>query len=110
MGIIIKRPIGNGVWGLKKSPRIYSDNYHNRAQMMKALGPIDGEPDDAILLAMGFTFAHPQVDTAIIGTTNPDHMSSNLSAFDLAIRLDRSVVSELHTRFKKLDDEWLQLM
>ena len=59
---------------------------------------------------MGFTFAHAQVDTAIIGTTNPEHMRSNLSAYDLAVRLDRTVVSELHSRFKKLDNEWLQLM
>mgnify|MGYP001170526451 CR=1 FL=1 len=109
MGIIIKRPIGNGVWGLKKSPTIYSDDYHNRAHSMKAVGPIAGEPDNAILLAMGFTFAHPQVHTAIVGTTNLDHMLSNIEMMDKGVTPESETMDTLIQRFGELGADWPQM-
>ncbi len=106
MGTIIKRPIGNSVWGRDESPRTYADIYFQRARDMKAIGPIPGEPDDPILLAMGFTLAHPEVDTIILGTANPDHMRSNVSTFQAGVEIDPGVVEELHARFEKLDSDW----
>ena len=53
MGIIIKRPVGNGVWGRASSPYPYADEYFRRAQAMTAMGPIPGAPEDPMLVAMG---------------------------------------------------------
>ncbi|MCA9838825.1 MAG: aldo/keto reductase, partial [Trueperaceae bacterium] len=61
MGLIIKRPIANSAWGASSSPSAYADGYFERAQKLRALGPIENEPDDRILLALGFTFAHDVV-------------------------------------------------
>jgi len=60
-------------------------------------GPIPDAPDDRILLALGFTFAHSQVDTAIVGTTNPDHLDENMKA-TLAGPLSEDVVNEARSR------------
>ena len=76
---------------------------------MKELGPIENCPEDPIELAMGFIFAHPEVDTAIIGTANPDHLLSNIQTVERARKLPLSVVKELHARFRKLDSNWTQL-
>lgn len=109
LGIIIKRPIANGVWGRNKSPSDYANEYFERSSAMLQLGPIQNAPEDPIELAMGFTFSHPEVDTAIIGTANPDHLLSNITKLQLALKLPRSVTNELHLRFDKLDSGWLQL-
>ena len=109
IGIIIKRPIANGVWGAKESPSNYAEEYFQRISAVKHLSPIENSPDDPIELAMGFTFAHPEVDTAIIGTANPDHLLSNIKTMERALKLPQSVVEELHLKFKKLDSGWTQL-
>ncbi len=109
LGIIIKRPIANGVWGTTTSPSPYADEYFQRVSKMKELGPIENCPEDPIELAMGFIFAHPEVDTAIIGTANPDHLLSNIQTVERALKLPLSVVKELHARFRKLDSNWTQL-
>ncbi len=46
--------------------------------MLEQMGAIAGAPDNRILLALGFTLAHDEVDTAIVGTQNPAHMQANL--------------------------------
>lgn len=108
MGIIIKRPIANAAWGRSSSPATYADRYFSRAREMSAAGPIPGAPDDPILLSMGFTFAHQQVDTAILGTRNPDHMRANIAMFESSLSIAREAVEELRSRFDELGADWLQ--
>ena len=113
MGIIIKRPIANAAWGAESVPRYgptgWADAYSRRAQVMASAGPIPGAPDDRILLAMGFVFAHPEVDTAIIGTRNPSHMLANIELVEKELPIRTEVVAELHRRFEQLGNEWVQL-
>ena len=71
-------------------------------------GPIPGAPDDRILLAMGFTFAHPEVDTAIIGTRNPAHMLSNIRMVESMLPISTEAVDELQRRFDELSENWQQ--
>ena len=71
MGVIIKRPIGNAVWGTGPEATGGPASYRSRAAAMADAGPVPGAPEDSILLALGFLFAHEQVDTAIVGTRNP---------------------------------------
>ena len=109
MGVIAKRPIANGAWGASKSPSDYAAEYFRRALEMAALGPIPGAPENRILLALGFTFAHDQVDTIIVGTHNPRHMEANLEWVKTDLPIAAEAVEELHRRFEQLGGGWLQM-
>ena len=109
MGIIVKRPVANGAWGAQRIPYAYASEYFRRAQLMAQAGPIPGAPDDRILVATGFVFAHPDVDTAIVGTRNPSHMKANIEMFENRLPIPTEVVEELHRRFDQVEDNWLQL-
>ncbi len=108
MGIIVKRPIANGAWGATASPSDYADEYFRRAQLMLAEGPLNGAPENRILLALGFTLAHPEVDTAIVGTQNPAHMRSNIGMLENDLPISSGVIEELYRRFAKLGQDWNQ--
>ena len=111
MGIIIKRPVANAVWG--KAP-VPGDHGHRgaikvlleRARAIGALGPIPDAPDDPIELALGFALAHQEVDTAILGTGNPAHMLANIHIAENRLPLRKEVVVELHNRFDQLGQDW----
>ena len=110
MGIIVKRPIANGAWGESSSPSTYAKEYFRRAQlMMEENGPLPGAIDDHILLSLGFTLAHPEVETAIVGTHNPDHMLANIMMVETKLPIPADAIEELHRRFDALDDGWRQL-
>jgi len=114
MGTIIKRPIAGGVWG-KSRPEAgiddagrYNTPYLERAKAIRALGDIENEPDDGILTALGYTLADSNVSVAIVGTTNPSHMVTNIKQIDNDLPIPDSVISELNRRFEKLDTDWAQ--
>ena len=109
LGIIIKRPIANGAWGASQSPSAYAKQYYDRAAIMQATGPLPALPDDRILLALGFTLAHDEVDTAIVGTRNPDHMLANIRMIESGIGISDSTIAEIYRRFAEAGEEWVQL-
>ena len=119
MGIIVKRPIANGAWRARSNPtaglryarmRSYGDEYFRRSQIMAGPGPIEGEPEDRIVASLGFVLAHPEVDTAIVGTQDPSHMRHNIDHVQRGDRIPVGVVDELHRRFDDLEDDWVQLI
>jgi hypothetical protein len=101
MGIIIKRPIANAAWGLESGP----DRYQERAAAMKKMGALPQVPDDAILLALGFVFSFEVVDTAIVGTANPDHMKENIRLVKEELPIHAETVAELRRRFKEISED-----
>ncbi|NQW19965.1 MAG: aldo/keto reductase [Chloroflexi bacterium] len=114
MGTIIKRPIAGGVWG-KSRPESgiddagrYNTPYLERAKSMRTLGPIENEPADGILTALGYTLGDPNANVAIVGTTNPSHMATNINQIDNDLPIPTSVIEELKIRFEKLDSDWAQ--
>lgn len=109
MGIIVKRPIANGAWGADESPSSYADQYFKRAQLMRQAGPIPGAPEHRILLALGFTLAHDAVDTAIVGTRNPEHMKTNIAWVKEKLPISDEAVEALHQRFDEVGQNWVQL-
>ena len=109
MGIIVKRPIANGVWGKDTSPSAYADEYFRRAQIVAGMGPIPGSPEDPVLLNMGFALAHPEVDTVIVGTHNPSHVSSNIELVQNRLPIPDEAVEELRRRFDQVGNDWRQL-
>lgn len=114
MGVIIKRPIGGSAWGRAKSGasgsvRTYDDEYFRRSVKMLEEGAVTSEPADPVIAAMGFTFAHPEVHVAIVGTKNPQHMTDNIDSLKDALSVKSKMVDALHERFARLDDNWRQL-
>jgi len=114
MGTIIKRPIAGGVWG-KSRPEAgiddagqYNTPYLLRAKEMRSLGLIKNEPKDGILTALGYTLGDPNANVAIVGTTNPSHMATNINQIDNDLPIPASVIEELKSRFEKLDNDWAQ--
>jgi aryl-alcohol dehydrogenase-like predicted oxidoreductase len=103
MGIIIKRPIANAIWGAPISPGSVPGWNHQRAQAMLDMGPRRRRPDNPILLALGFIFAHEEVDTAIVGTGNLEHLRSNIGLVENELPISAEVVRELHCRFERLN-------
>jgi aryl-alcohol dehydrogenase-like predicted oxidoreductase len=100
LGVIIKRPIANAVWG---APSLSSrQTYRQRADEIRDQGEIPGAPGDPIALALGFTLAHKEVDTAIVGTSDPGHMKANIKLVEWQLPLPEETIKELHRRFDEL--------
>jgi aryl-alcohol dehydrogenase-like predicted oxidoreductase len=111
MGIIAKRPIGNGAWGAVSAPSSYAADYFERAETMRALGPLIHAPDNRILLALGFAFAHEATNTFIVGTRNTRHMKTNIEWVTTRLPISSEAVDELQRRFELFatDKAWRQL-
>jgi aryl-alcohol dehydrogenase-like predicted oxidoreductase len=112
VGIIVKRPIANAVWGSSKSPAEYEGVrvlFAERAQAISAMGPIPGEPDDPIATALGFVLAHADSHTAIVGTRNPAHMLENIRVVETQLPIPGSVVEELRRRYDEIGMDWVGL-
>jgi len=114
MGTIIKRPIAGGVWGKSRPDAAdqtasnYNTPYLDRAKSVRTLGPLENEPDDAILTSLGYTLSDPNANVAIVGTTNPSHMATNVRQIDNDLPIPDSVIAELNRRFEQLDKDWAQ--
>jgi aryl-alcohol dehydrogenase-like predicted oxidoreductase len=102
MGIIAKRPIADAAWEAAVSSDRVREGYRQSAQKMIEMGPIPQAPRDPILLALGFVLAHEEVDTAIVGTRNPDHMKTNIELVEKELPILQEVVEELHHRFSRV--------
>ncbi len=81
MGTIIKRPISNAVWQREAKPDgSFMGGPWERAQQL----PLKELAGDMPLteFALRFTLSNPDVSTAIIGTTSPDHILENVQVSD----------------------------
>jgi aryl-alcohol dehydrogenase-like predicted oxidoreductase len=81
VGVIAKRPIANGLWRQKERPDDPNDQaYWDRLQKLQyafILGKSDFE------MALRFTLSVRGVHTAIVGTTNPEHLHQNIRHAEL---------------------------
>lgn len=98
MGAIIKRPISNAVWQLKERPDgDYMGGPWDRAQSIP-LADLAGEMP-ILEFVLRFTLSHPDVCTAIIGSTNPDHIHANVGISD-GKKLPDGIVKEARAAFQ----------
>ena len=95
IGIIAKKPIGGASWGGEPPPHRSNLNLLQRARAMQEMGPIDGAPEDHVVLALGFVLAQEDVHTAIVGTNSPEHMLANIEAVETVLPIAEGVVAEL---------------
>ena len=110
MGVIVKRPVANGAWGKPSNPSYYAEAYLKRAGEMERLGPIPEAPENPTLLAIGFVFAHPEVDTVLVGSNNASHVTANIDWVENRLPIAIEAVDELHHRFDHLGQDWQQLV
>ena len=108
LGVIAKRPIGNGVWRSPKSPSSYADEYFRRSKILESEGLLSDEPENRILTSMGFIFSFEEIDSAIIGTQNPDHMLGNIEMFLKSLPISVKTVNDLCLRYDSLGVNWDQ--
>jgi aryl-alcohol dehydrogenase-like predicted oxidoreductase len=109
MGVIAKRPIANAVWRRAQTTSGYARQYWERTQRMERSGDLPHEPANPVVMALGFTLAHEAIDTAIVGTKNPDHLKANVDWLSSALPVPAEAVAELQRRFDELGREWPQL-
>ncbi len=110
VGVIVKRPIANAAWKvLSDQPgfyqtyaQIYTDRLEKMGTTPADLG-FDGEPQAVWPeIALRFTLSIPGVHTAIIGTTNPEHVAANIG---IAAKgpLPQKMVEELRQVFHRAE-------
>ena len=46
----------------------------------------------------------------IVGTKNPSHLINNIHQINSLENINDSVINELHKRFDRLDENWVQQM
>lgn len=74
MGIVAKRPIANARMLLPEMPHTHDGPYW---EPVHALLAEEGLVEDPLEWALRFTLSHSFVHSAIVGTTNPDHVREN---------------------------------
>jgi aryl-alcohol dehydrogenase-like predicted oxidoreductase len=57
---------------------------------------------------VGFVLAHEAVDTAIVDTSDPEHMKANIRMAAQQLPLSGEAVQELQGRFDALGSSWSQ--
>jgi hypothetical protein len=97
LGVIVKRPIANAVWRYWDSDSD-ADDYHrtylHRLKQMDLRPEKVGFGGSPLEMALRFTCFTAGVSTAIVGSTNLDHMKDNLRILEQG-PLDESVVKEI---------------
>lgn len=115
LGVIAKRPMANAAWkGLGRQPGIYADYARTyvdrltRMQISLADMGLVGPPNELWPeVALRFTLSQPGVHCAIIGTTQPAHLRSNIAAAQRG-PLPENVVERIRTAFRLAEANALQ--
>ena len=100
IGTIVKRPIANGVYLMAARPDgAYMGAPWDRAQLMPLKELAGGMP--MIEFALRFALSHPDVCTAIVGSTNADHLAENVKISD-GETLPQDVLQKTERAFQAL--------
>ena len=110
LGVMAKRPIANAAWKeLSKQRGMYADYAKTYTERFAKLDitpmelGLEGPPEERWPeIALRFALSQPGVHTAIIGTTNPDHVRRNLAAASQG-PLPEDVVQTLVGRFRSAE-------
>ena len=98
IGAIIKRPISNAVYHMPDRPQgAFMSGPWDRAQQFPLAELAGNIP--LVDFTLQFTLSHPDVSTAIIGTTNTDHLRANVFTAD---RLDDASVSAVRAAWQEI--------
>ena len=116
IAVMAKRPIANAAWKSRSEQyeryRNYAEPYHERFRAMNLDGSVfedfgfgaGGNANDLWAeVALRFTLSIPGVHVAIVGTTRPEHVRSNI---EYAARgpLPDGLIERLRSAFREADD------
>ncbi len=107
VGVIVKRPIANACWRTGQKPdNAYTHSYWDRLQELD-YDFLKGDLTDAIGIALRFTLSTPGVNTAIVGTANPERWRKNADLANLG-PLPREQYEAIRARWKAISKpEWI---
>ena len=101
MGVIAKRPIANAPWRFSERPvGHYCEEYWHRWKTMNL-----PEQENWLNTFLRFTVFANGVDTAIAGTTNTDHLKSNIKIIEQG-PLDSELQKLIVEKFKTHNQNW----
>lgn len=101
MGVIAKRPIANAPWKFSERPAgYYCEEYWHRWKTMNL-----PEQENWLETFLRFTVFANGIDTAIVGTTNIDHLKSNIKIIEKG-PLDTYLNNLIIERFKLHNQNW----
>ena len=101
MGVIAKRPIANAAWKFSERPAgHYCEEYWHRWKTMNL-----PEQENWLETFLGFTVFANGIDTAIVGTTNINHLKSNIKIIEKG-PLDTDLNNLIIERFKLHNQNW----
>jgi len=101
MGVIAKRPIANAPWQFSDRPvGHYCEEYWHRWKTMNL-----PEQEDWLDTFLRFTVFANGVDTAIVGTTNIEHLKSNIKIIEQG-PLDSELQNLIMEKFKLHNQNW----
>ncbi|MGQ9799704.1 MAG: aldo/keto reductase [Ignavibacterium sp.] len=101
LGVIAKRPIANAPWKFSDRPiGSYAEEYWLRWKEMNL-----PQSDNWLETFLRFTVFADGIDSAIVGTTNINHLKKNIELIQKG-PLDKSLVSIIKSAFK---DKWNSL-
>ena len=101
MGVIAKRPIANAPWRFKERPiGNYCEEYWHRWKTMNL-----PEQENWLDTFLRFSVFANGVDTAIVGTTNIEHLKSNIKIIEQG-PLDDEINNLIMERFKTQNQNW----
>jgi aryl-alcohol dehydrogenase-like predicted oxidoreductase len=100
MGVIAKRPVANAVWKHAAKPEnSYHHVYWDRMGQLRY--DFLQNPDQAVEMALRFTLTAPGVQTAIVGTTKPEHWRKN-AEYASAGLLDAGEFDSIRNRWRQV--------
>ncbi len=100
MGVIAKRPIANAAWKTGHRP---IDSYHHEYwERLRKLNYdfLHGDLEKSISIALRFTLSIPGVQTAIVGTKNPERWEQNAKLLE-AGPLDEPTFRNIRERWEE---------
>ncbi len=105
MGTIAKRPAANAPWRFNSIPKgNYAEDYWIRWKQMKLDINMDWQE-----AALRFTIFTENIDSAIVGTANLNHLKQNIAAVEKGALPDE-IYKKIRDAFKKNDDDWIGLL
>jgi len=105
-GLIAKRPIANGSWGVDNSPSDYANEYHRRYKIIKSKGIKLETELNSIELSLAFALSHKTINVHIVGTTNLNHLKSNIEQLQRNDLLEEKMLNHLYELYSKSNDGW----
>ena len=81
IGTIVKRPISNAVWERTEEP---DSGFYRNPWLRARQFPLEALAGDLSLVefALRFVLSHADVDIALSGTTNPEHLEMNIRGLE----------------------------